>query len=104
MLDFALFASRARSRTAPMPQPLRPCADLDGRFRVGFVAVLVVTAVLLGTAGNAAAYTIETQITKGCHESISAEALRSVRTSTGWGAPLPYTDPDDGPLVDDQAL
>ena len=61
----------------------------------------MVLAGLLGGSREALAYTIETQITKNCHESISVDALRSVRTSTGWGAPLPYTDPDDGPLVDD---
>jgi hypothetical protein len=80
-----------------------PCSSRDrsARRRAGPLAGAVVLFGLLANAREALAYTIETQLTKGCHESISVDALRSVRTSTGWGAPLPYTDPDDGPLVDD---
>jgi len=55
----------------------------------------------LAGAAEASAYTIETQITTGCHESISADALRRVRATLHLGAPLPYTNSDDGPLVED---
>jgi hypothetical protein len=50
---------------------------------------------------DAAAYTIETALTQGCHESISTEALRRVRSTFTLGLPLPSTDSNDAPLVDD---
>lgn len=56
---------------------------------------------ILAPSRPAAAFTIQTQVTQGCHESISADALRRVRTTYGTGAPLPSLTDDDGALLDD---
>jgi hypothetical protein len=52
------------------------------------------------SAKRAAAYTIETQVTQGCHEGITGDALREVRLMN-LALPLPSTEQDDGPLLDD---
>lgn len=51
-------------------------------------------------AGSARAYTISSVISDGCHESITAEALRTVRAELPSAAPLP-THRNDKALIDD---
>ena len=100
MLAFSLFASPRTLGDRTRAAPCHPRDGLAGR-HPGLLAGAFGLFGLLGHTPDALAYTIETQITKGCRESISADALRSVRTNMGWGAPLPYTDAADGPLVAD---
>ena len=51
-------------------------------------------------ANDARAYTVETQITAGCHERITADALRSARTSLATAKPLDKSGDDDAILQD----
>ncbi len=88
-----------RSRITNVTDEGRTTGTRGVRAAPVLVALAALGSVLSG-ARSAAAYTIETQITQGCHESITIDALRRVR-AMGLGAPLPYTDTDDGPLVDD---
>ena len=52
-------------------------------------------------APSAAAYTVETPITNGCHELITEAALRSARAVTPAAAPLPLETEDDQALASD---
>jgi hypothetical protein len=51
-------------------------------------------------ARPAAAFTISTIVTKGCHEDMTTEALRSARASLATAAPLPASR-EDRALIDD---
>jgi MYXO-CTERM domain-containing protein len=69
--------------------------------RVAAFSSLVAILLAPSVSTRAFAYTIQSQLTDECHETITADALREVRSMYGLGAPLPYSDPNDGPLVDD---
>ncbi|MFI5299151.1 MAG: hypothetical protein ACHREM_13725, partial [Polyangiales bacterium] len=62
-------------------------------------AMGLVAACLLAST-RAHAFTIETLITDGCHESITAEALTAARVQ-GFASPAQPLDPSLTPLVDD---
>ncbi|MEO8877437.1 MAG: MYXO-CTERM sorting domain-containing protein [Polyangiaceae bacterium] len=62
--------------------------------------VLFVFLLLCSIATPANAYTVQTQVTPGCHERITADALRIVRKALATAKPLPLTG-DDAPLSDD---
>ncbi len=64
------------------------------------VATLALLLTLVG-ARRASAYTIQTQITQGCHESITEDALRKVRSASKLAPALPSTEPDDDAIVGD---
>lgn len=49
---------------------------------------------------TAAAYTISNELSDGCHERITADALRKVRQDSPTASPLPISD-NDRALVDD---
>ena len=55
---------------------------------------------LIVGAPAAHAYTIETPISDGCHEMLTAAALRAVRAELPSAAPLPATS-DEQALIDD---
>ncbi|MEO8800664.1 MAG: hypothetical protein ABI551_22430, partial [Polyangiaceae bacterium] len=62
---------------------------------------VVVLSVLLFAAPEASAYTVETQVTPGCHERITADALRKVRDALPSAKPLGFTRSDDDALAKD---
>ena len=68
--------------------------------RSAFFLSLAASALLASTCGEAAAYTISSEATSGCHERITSEALRAVRGELATAAPLPTTE-DEQALVDD---
>ena len=96
MFDMAVrLARRARdARRAGVHDSRR---GVRGR---GLIGAAVVLASGVTIAGRAAAYTIETQVTRGCHESITGDALRQVR-AMGLAPPLASTEEDDDPLIGD---
>ena len=61
-------------------------------------------AAVLAPPAEAHAYTIDSVATRGCHEEVSANALRAIRTQLPNAAPLPSTRRDDAPLIDDVAF
>jgi hypothetical protein len=61
----------------------------------------VVFALALLTAREAAAYTIETPLTGGCHELITEVALRNARAATPAAAPLALATQNDQALASD---
>jgi MYXO-CTERM domain-containing protein len=63
-------------------------------------AMAAVVVGLVATPSAAHAYTIANELATGCHEQITAEALRRVRIELGTAAPLPVTD-NEKALVDD---
>ncbi len=83
---------------AKAPHSPHRAAHCGARVALGSVAAVTLA---LSSARDASAYTIQSQLTDECHETITADALREVRSMYGLGAPLPSSDPDDGPLVDD---
>lgn len=68
------------------------------------LAWLVIALAVVGFARPARAFTIQTQVTKGCHEGITEDALRHVRSAFGTGAPTPSTSPEDDALIGDVAF
>lgn len=67
--------------------------------RRGLVS-LVIAAGALSFEGHAHAFTIESQLSPGCHEGMTTDALRAVRKEMATAGPLPRSG-DDGPLIDD---
>ena len=83
-----------------LPQIKTDCSKTaESRLAKAAIAVLAFAGVF--ASKDASAFTIETQVTQGCHESITLDALRQVRTSLATAAPLPDTDPNDAPLIND---
>ena len=60
----------------------------------------LLVACALSAPGSARAYTIENAFSTGCHEQITSQALRTVRTEVATAAPLALTDNEQA-LVDD---
>ena len=60
----------------------------------------LLVACALSAPGSASAYTIENAFSTGCHEQITSQALRTVRTEVATAAPLALTDNEQA-LVDD---
>jgi hypothetical protein len=60
----------------------------------------LVAVTLLAGAGRATAYTLASPLTMGCHERITADALRAVRAATGNAAPIAPSR-DEEALIDD---
>jgi hypothetical protein len=54
-------------------------------------ATVVILVGLLGIPGSTGAYTISSLVTSGCHEALTASALRVVRLDVPNAAPLPST-------------
>ena len=69
-----------------------------GAFRAAALSASLGAALFF--SGHASAYTIETPFTTGCHESITAEALRAVRGDLASAPPIVPTR-DEVALIDD---
>lgn len=69
------------------------------RIASGATAAVLVGA--LAAAGDAAAFTIDSVITSGCHEDITMDALREARRGTPAAGPLAPVTRDDRALVRD---
>jgi hypothetical protein len=69
---------------------------VPGRHR----AAILAAAAVAFAAGPARAFTIESIVTRGCHEMITTDALRAARSTLATAAPLPATG-DDQALIDD---
>ena len=82
-----------------MAQPMAG-ARQTGRLVSALVGVALALFVL-AIAPNAGAYTYESVVGDGCHESIVAEALRRARLDHLGAAPLPDLQPDDALLRED---
>ena len=67
--------------------------------RVRLLLSLVALA-LLFVAKPSRAYSVETQITPGCHERITADALRKVRQSLDTAKPIPLSGDENALLAD----
>lgn len=61
-------------------------------------------AVICVAAGPAHAFTVESIVTPGCHESITTDAFRVARAMFDTAPPLPATTNDDRALLDDSAF
>ena len=68
--------------------------------RAAVVVVAVITIVGVAVPLRAAAYTTESAITPGCHEAMTSQALRQVRTTLTTAGPLAPTS-DERALIDD---
>lgn len=64
------------------------------------VGALLCATLLAGAPGVANAYTVKNTLSRGCHEEITSEALRTVRGELATAAPLPATDDERALIVD----
>jgi hypothetical protein len=86
----AMFQSPTRGKQALRQNGHRQLSFAMAAVVVGFIA-----------RPNAAhAYTIANEMSTGCHEQMTAQALRRIRTELATAAPLPVTN-DEKALVDD---
>ena len=85
-----MFQRSSRGRQALRRNGLRPLA----------VAIATVAISLFAPSNAAHAYTISNELAFGCHEEITAQALRNVRTEFATAAPLPATE-NETALIDD---
>ena len=67
--------------------------------RAGFVLSLFIAISFFGSK-SARAYSVETPITSGCHERITADALRNVRQSFDTARPIPLSGDENALLAD----
>jgi len=81
-------------------QAITTPGDVERRASYSLALSASLGAAVLFFSGAASAFTIETSVTAGCHEEITASALRAVR-ARGPSAPPMVPDRDDLALIND---
>ena len=65
------------------------------------LALLIVFVFVIGGSSTARAFSVQSAVTRACHEPVTAEALRRVRASGLGAPPLPAASRDERALLDD---